>query len=199
MNSVNHHKENENENVSKVVWETQDYSARKFKTRKTPPIAAQREAGQHWSICKQLRSPSCNMLVCGMQVCIPKKKSQGEKRKEEKRKTKSVRSDSFSSCYFCLNNFISALFPDKTKLSLTYHLAKHWSLKDEPSSFQLSASLRLWCFPQMGFRTQTIITNTPPTSVTALSTIFEARKFLGSYWECPWLLCRVVRLKIKSK
>lgn len=42
MNSVNHHKGNENENVSEVVWETQDYSARKFKTRKTPPIAAQR-------------------------------------------------------------------------------------------------------------------------------------------------------------
>lgn len=140
---------------------------------------------------------TCLSVAC--KFVFQRKKSQGEKRKEEKRKTKSVRSDSFSSCYFCLNNFISALFPDKTKLSLTYHLAKHWSLKDEPSSFQLSASLRLWCFPQMGFRTQTIITNTPPTSVTALSTIFEARKFLGSYWECPWLLCRVVRLKIKSK
>lgn len=42
MNSVNHHEENEDENVSEVVWETQDYSARIFKTRKTPPIAAHR-------------------------------------------------------------------------------------------------------------------------------------------------------------
>lgn len=54
------------------------------------------------------------------QALNPKEKRQGEKIEEGKRKTKSVRSDSLNSCYFCLNNFISALFIDKICcLSLT--------------------------------------------------------------------------------
>lgn len=65
--------------------------------------------------------------------------------------------------FLSLNNFISALFIDKTFLSLTYHLAKHWSLKDELGSFHLTASLRLWFFPQMGLRNSATIMYTENT------------------------------------
>lgn len=65
-------------------------------------------------------------------------------------------------------NFISALFIDKTVLALTYHFTKHWSLEDGLGFFQLTASLRLWLFPQTGLRTCATITYTQNTPLLPL-------------------------------
>lgn len=45
-------------------------------------------------------------------------------------------------------NFISAIFIDKTVLSLSYHLGEHWSLKGE--LFSACTILRAVVFPRTG-------------------------------------------------
>lgn len=80
-------------------------------------------------------------------------------------------------------NFISALFIDKTLLSPTYHLGKHWSLKDE--LFSACTILRAVVFPRTSSQNicrHQIQTKCSSTSSVVLSTSFENTQLWGGCW-----------------
>lgn len=81
-------------------------------------------------------------------------------------------------------NFISALFIDKTVLSLTYYVGKHWSLKDE--LFSACTILRaVGFFPRTGTQNlcwHQIHTKCSSTSSMVFSTYSETTHLWGGCW-----------------
>lgn len=100
--------------------------------------------------------------------------------------------------YFCLYNFISALFIDRTVLSLTYHLGKHWSLKDE--LFSACIILRVVVLPRTGTQNlcwHQIHTKHSSTSSMVLNTYSETIQLWGGCWESASGFCLGSQIKKK--